>query len=313
MEPEYDSTWLQPMMMQPEYDSTSTTDTATSECRPVFWGGQLVYDVDVWGFNQDLKVVWDDYAATSILKTIANGTGLELLNNLVRISKDCHEYFIKNGVFELLVNEIMSSDSQNITGAVEALYYLVRDYKADKLPQCMLNQETNEKLVFIMLHCKLLDIQKRVIRMLMWLWKYFGKQNKISTEQYKIALLYVVWALDKYSEVVRLFVTNDENERIKMHKLCFMALKLVYQMMFTFSQYTNVKPIMIKLMGVGLLYSWTGVERVWFTIAACMEFGIRYLPRIQRYVVAYTLFNGFKSSDKQTHGVLLGIQVIMQN
>ena len=87
--------------MEPEYNSDSTTDTATSDCVGVYWGGQLVYDNDIWGFQADLKDIWDETAAQSILNTVSDGPGLILLHKLVEITDHTHANFIKSGVFTI--------------------------------------------------------------------------------------------------------------------------------------------------------------------------------------------------------------------
>ena len=293
--------------MEPEYDSTSTVDTATSERRAVFWGGQLVYDIDLWGFDGDLKVKWDENAAKTILSTISNGSGLILLKKLVQISEDSHQFFIKNGVFELLSNEILSENTdEHIIGAAEALYYLVvhlqnRNDNPSYYAKIVLNYALNEKLILIMLHCKLLDVQKHVIRTLIKIWNSFGIGKKLCTEQYKIGMVYI-WGLEKYVFMIapRFLTTEDEDERVQLESLCFSMLKLTYNMMYKFVQYSNVKRIIALLMLVAFLYSFTGLERVWFVIQGCIDLAHDHLSSMQRYVCVYWLFDGFKSSDKQT-------------
>ena len=290
--------------MEPEYNSDSTTDTATSDCVGVYWGGQLVYDNDIWGFKSDLKEIWDETAAQSILNTVSDGPGLILLHKLVQITADTHANFIKSGVFKLLVTDIL--ESKNIVEAVATLYHLIKNVdKTSDLPNFFFKLPINAKLAKIMLRDNLLDTQHLIIGIMMKIWKYFPTKNEISTEQCKIAMGYA-WGIEKYcSCVVADFGSRDKDKLVKMANICASSVKLLYQLMKTFDQFTNVKPVIDELLWIALQYGWTGFRHVWMGIYGCIMIANSYCTSTQRLIISYMCLNSLKLFIPQTQEMVM--------
>ena len=285
--------------MEPEYNSDSTTDTATSDCVGVYWGGKLVYDNDIWGFQADLKDIWDETAAQSILNAVSDGPGLILLHKLVQITDITHANFIKSGVFKLLVTDIL--ESNNIVEGVATLYHLIKNvHKTSDLPNFFFKQPINAQLAKIMLRCKLLDTQHQIIRIMMKIWKYFPTKNEISTEQYKIAMWYAFGIENYCKSVVPVFDSPDKDAQVKMTQICASSVKLLYQMMHTFNKFNNVKPVMEQLMWIALQYGWTGFTKVWFAIYGCITLANSYFNSTQRLIACNICLNGFKLFTQET-------------
>lgn len=253
--------------MEPEYDSDSTVD-ADAPISPVMWNGVSVYDEDKWRFKKDLIDIWDGKVAKQILHScLTDNSALVLMHNLIKISDEARLEFIKQDVWQILVNGI---NGDYTADCVAALQTLMSKTSKTSVPEVVCCKSTVQRLIFVMLHCSVLQVHRDCLQILIKVWMSYCMADK----KHDFAVVHHIGMLlldagDQYEHDLRTMILDEKREmdsnETTLFKDCYrLVMTLLYRLLNAFQKFPR---ILVNIFGVMLKYCVTQLPEVWHIFA----------------------------------------------